>query len=182
MSSLRPARQRRITTRSTKQRIAAARAALAAHHQFVPAHPIAGSDERHSDRHAYAVEVIHPGGDISRPPSVRGACRRRARHRDGAAEHDAVPPPPPPAALLSFVFVRGVAVGDAASRRPRAVSRRQPAWRHPGGDVCLANRDALPELRRYQDELAPGAASSMGFGEALGVLAGPPRFDGADGE
>lgn len=173
---------------STKQSvIAAARTALGPRvAQFVPAHPIAGSDESGA---AAATATLYRGREVILTPldgtapemveRVRGAwqaCGARVTEM-GAAEHDAVL-----AAvshlphLLAFALVHGLATrADAANLFAHAgagfrdVSRLAASNPEMWRDVCLANRDALlGELRRYQDELARlGAALEQSDGEAL---------------
>jgi prephenate dehydrogenase len=173
---------------STKQSvIAAARVALGPRiAQFVPAHPIAGSDASGA---AAATATLYRGREVILTPlagtspdlvdRVRGAwqeCGARVTEM-GAAEHDAVL-----AAvshlphLLSFALVRELAArADAASLLAHAgagfrdVSRLAASNPEMWRDVCLANRDALlGELRQYQDELARlGAALEQSDGEAL---------------
>jgi prephenate dehydrogenase len=167
--------------------IAAARAALGARiDQYVPAHPIAGSDESGA---AAATAGLYRGREViltpleETPPErierVRAAwraCGARVTEM-GAAEHDAVL-----AAvshlphLLSYALVHDLAArADAAGLLAHAgsgfrdVSRLAASNPEMWRDVCLANRDALlPELRRYQDELARfGAALERSDGAAL---------------
>ena len=173
---------------STKRSvIAAARAGLGPRFdQFVPAHPIAGSDESGA---ASASAGLYRGREVILTPlaetlpemvdRVRSAwqtCGARVTEM-GAAEHDAVL-----AAvshlphLLSFALVRELtARADAAGLLAHAgtgfrdVSRLAASNPEMWRDICLANRDALlGELRRYQDELARlGAALEQSDGEAL---------------
>jgi prephenate dehydrogenase len=173
---------------STKQSvIAAARAALATRiDQYVPAHPIAGSDESGA---AAATAGLYRGREViltpleGTPPErverVRSAwlaCGARVTEM-GAAEHDAVL-----AAvshlphLLSYALVHELAGrADAAGLLAHAgagfrdVSRLAASSPEMWRDICLANRDALlGELRRYQDELARlGAALEQSDGAAL---------------
>jgi prephenate dehydrogenase len=173
---------------STKRSvIAAARAALGARiDQYVPAHPIAGSDESGA---AAATAGLYRGREViltpleETPPErierVRAAwraCGARVTEM-GAAEHDAVL-----AAvshlphLLSYALVHDLAArADAAGLLAHAgsgfrdVSRLAASNPEMWRDVCLANRDALlAELRRYQDELARlGAALERSDGAAL---------------
>lgn len=173
---------------STKQSvIAAARVALGPRiAQFVPAHPIAGSDESGA---AAATATLYRGREVILTPlpetapelteRVRGAwqaCGARVTEM-GAAEHDAalaaVSHLPH---LLSFALVHELAGrADAASLLGHAgagfrdVSRLAASNPEMWRDVCLANRDALlGELRQYQDELARlGAALERLDGEAL---------------
>ena len=173
---------------STKRSvIAAARAALGARiAQYVPAHPIAGSDESGAAAATAALyrgrEVIMtplpetPPETVARVRSAWQACGARVTEMS-AAEHDAVL-----AAvshlphLLSFALVHELAGrADAASifahagtgfrDASRLAASNPEMWR----DVCLANRDAvLAELRRYQDALAGfGAALERSDGEML---------------
>jgi prephenate dehydrogenase len=173
---------------STKRSvIAAARAGLGPRFdQFVPAHPIAGSDESGA---AAAAAGLYRGREVILTPlaetrpemveRVRGAwqaCGARVTEM-GPAEHDAVL-----AAvshlphLLSFALVRELtARADAAGLLAHAgagfrdVSRLAASSPEMWRDICLAYRDALlAELRRYQDELARlGAALEQSDGEAL---------------
>jgi prephenate dehydrogenase len=173
---------------STKRSvIAAARAALGPRIvQYVPAHPIAGSDESGA---AAASAALYRGREVILTPlaetpheavaRVRGAwlaCGARVTEM-GAAEHDAVL-----AAvshlphLLSFALVHELATrANAAGLLGHAgagfrdVSRLAASNPEMWRDICLANRDALlGELRRYQDELARlGAALEQSDGETL---------------
>jgi prephenate dehydrogenase len=173
---------------STKRSvIAAARGALGARiDQYVPAHPIAGSDESGA---AAATAGLYRGREViltpleGTPPErierVRAAwlaCGARVTEM-GAAEHDAVL-----AAvshlphLLSYALVHDLAArADAggllahAGSGFRDVSRLAASNPEMWRDICLANRDALlAELRRYQDELARlGAALERSDGAAL---------------
>ena len=173
---------------STKRNvIAAARTGLGPRFdQFVPAHPIAGSDESGA---AAAAAGLYRGREVILTPlaetlpemveRVRGAwqaCGARVTEM-GPAEHDAVL-----AAvshlphLLSFALVRELtARTDAASLLAHAgpgfrdVSRLAGSNPEMWRDICLANRDALlGELRLYQDELVRlGAALEQSDGEAL---------------
>ncbi len=173
---------------STKRSvIAGARAGLGPRFdQFVPAHPIAGSDESGA---AAASAGLYRGREVILTPlaetlpamvervrSAWQACGARVTEM-GPAEHDAVL-----AAvshlphLLSFALVRELAArADAGSLLAHAgtgfrdVSRLAASNPEMWRDICLANRDALlGELRRYQDELARlGAALEQSDGEAL---------------
>jgi prephenate dehydrogenase len=167
--------------------IAAARAALGSRFsQYVPAHPIAGSDESGA---AAATAALYRGREViltpvaETPPAaverVRAAwqaCGARVTEMD-AAEHDAVL-----AAvshlphLLSYALVRelasrpdGAAVLAHAGSGFRDVSRLAASNPEMWRDICLANRDALlAELRRYQDELGRlGTALERSDGAAL---------------
>jgi len=173
---------------STKRSvIAAARAGLGARiAQYVPAHPIAGSEE--SGAAAATAGLFHRREVIltpleGTPPElverVRGAwiaCGARVTEMD-AAEHDAVL-----AAvshlphLLSYALVHDLAGrADAAGLLAHAGTGFRDVSRLAGSDpemwrdICVANRDALlAELRRYQDELARlGAALEQSDGGAL---------------
>jgi prephenate dehydrogenase len=173
---------------STKRSvIAAARAALGTRiDQYVPAHPIAGSDESGA---AAATAGLYRGREVILTPLEETPPERIARVRAawracgarvtemGAAEHDAVL-----AAvshlphLLSYALVHDLAArADAggllahAGSGFRDVSRLAASNPEMWRDICLANRDALlAELRRYQDELARlGAALERSDGAAL---------------
>jgi prephenate dehydrogenase len=173
---------------STKRSvIAAARAALGTRiAQYVPAHPIAGSDESGAAAATAALyrgrEVIMtplpetPPETVARVRSAWQACGAQVTEMS-AAEHDAVL-----AAvshlphLLSFALVHELSGrADAASILAHAgtgfrdVSRLAASNPEMWRDVCLANRDAvLAELRRYQDALARfGAALEQSDGEVL---------------
>jgi prephenate dehydrogenase len=159
---------------STKQSVvAAARYGLGASlAQFVPAHPIAGSD---SSGAGAAVATLYRDREVILTPLRENAPEAVARVRSAwqacgarvtemsTTEHDAVL-----AAvshlphLLSYALVDGLA-GRADSRElfghagtglrdaTRLAAGHPEMWR----DICLANRDALlGELRRYQDALA----------------------------
>jgi prephenate dehydrogenase len=159
---------------STKQSVvAAARATLGAGIvQFVPAHPIAGSDESGADA---ATATLYSGREVILTPLPESAPAAVARVRSawqacGArvtemtpSEHDAVL-----AAvshlphLLSYALVRELAArADAtqlfehAGTGLRDVTRLAASHPEMWRDICVANRDALlGELRRYQDALA----------------------------
>lgn len=173
--------------------------------QFVPAHPVAGSDESGvaaaSARLYRGKEVIvtplpeNPAAAIERVRAAWQACGARVTEMTPAA-HDAVL-----AAvshlphLLSFALMREIAErADAASFLAHAGSgfrdftrlaaSNPEMWR----DICLANRaPLLGELRRYQDELArlgamleqgDAAALERAFAEsrtARRILGAPPR-------
>jgi prephenate dehydrogenase len=173
---------------STKQSvIAAARTALGPRFaQYVPAHPIAGSDESGA---AAATAGLYRGrgliltpvpetspAAVERVRSAWQACGARVTEMD-AAEHDAVL-----AAvshlphLLSFALV-GELTGraDAAGLLAHAgggfrdVSRLAASSPEMWRDIFLANREAvLAELARYQAELARlGDAVRQSDGAAL---------------
>jgi prephenate dehydrogenase len=173
---------------STKRSvIAAARAALGPRIvQYVPAHPIAGSDESGAAAATAALyrgrEVIltplaeTPHETVERVRAAWQACGARVTEM-GAAEHDAVL-----AAvshlphLLSFALVHELGARvDAAGLLAHAgtgfrdVSRLAASNPEMWRDICLANRDALlAELRRYQDELERlGTALERADGETL---------------
>jgi len=173
---------------STKRSvIAAARAGLGTRFdQFVPAHPIAGSDESgaaaasaglYRGREVILTPVAEtPPEMVARVRSAWQACGARVTEME-PAEHDAVL-----AAvshlphLLSFALVSALAArADAAGLLAHAGAGFRDASRLAASspemwrDICLANRDALlGELRRYQDELARlGAALEQSDGEAL---------------
>jgi prephenate dehydrogenase len=173
---------------STKQSvIAAARAALGARFpQYVPAHPIAGSDESGA---AAATAGLYRGRGLILTPvaetspaalervrSAWQACGARVTEMD-AAEHDAVL-----AAvshlphLLAFALVGELAGrADAAGLLAHAgggfrdVSRLAASSPEMWRDIFLANREAvLAELARYQGELARlGDAIRRSDGAAL---------------
>ena len=173
---------------STKQSvIAAAHTGLGARiGQYVPAHPVAGSDESgaaaataslYRDREVILTPLAeNPPAALARVRAAWLACGARVTEMS-PAEHDAIL-----AAvshlphLLSYALVDELAGrADAASFFAHAgagfrdfsrLAASQPEmWR----DICLANRDALlGELRRYQDALAGlGAALERSDGPAL---------------
>ena len=167
--------------------IAAARAGLRARiPQFVPAHPIAGSDESGAGAATAGLfrgrEVVLTPLPENRPASVERvreawqACGARVSEMS-PAEHDAVL-----AAVshlphvLAFALMHGIAGrADADSLLAHAGSGFRDLTRLAAGhagmwrDICLANRTALlAELRRYQDELARfGAMLEQGDADAL---------------
>jgi len=173
---------------STKQSvIATARAALGARiAQFVPGHPIAGSDESGA---AAATASLYRDRELILTPLPENspeavACVRTAWQACGArvtemcaTEHDAVL-----AAvshlphLVSYALVHELAGrADAAQLFAHAGSGLRDVTRlaasHPEmwRDICVANREALlGELRRYQDALAQlGAALEQTDGAEL---------------
>jgi prephenate dehydrogenase len=173
---------------STKQSvIAAARAAFGARvRQFVPGHPVAGSDESGAAAASAALyrgrEVIltplaeNPPAAVERVRAAWQTCGARVTEMN-PADHDAVL-----AAvshlphLLSYALVHELAGrADAAALFGHAgagfrdVSRLAASNPEMWRDICLANRDALlGELRRYQDALAGiGAALEQSDGAAL---------------
>jgi prephenate dehydrogenase len=154
--------------------------------QFVPAHPVAGSDESGvaaaSARLYRGKEVIitplpeNAPAAVERVRAAWQACGARVTEMTPTA-HDAVL-----AAvshlphLLSFAFMREIAQrADARSFLAHAGSGFRDFTRLAGSnaemwrDICLANRAALlGELRRYQDELARlGAMLEQGDAAAL---------------
>ena len=159
---------------STKQTVvAAARAALGARiAQFVPAHPIAGSDASGAgaatatlfrDREVILTALPETAPEaVARVRSAWQACGARVSEMT-PQDHDAVL-----AAvshlphLLSYALVDELAGrADAAQLFAHAGTGLRDATRlaasHPEmwRDICLANRGALlGELRRYQDALA----------------------------
>lgn len=167
--------------------IAAARAGLRARiPQFVPAHPIAGSDE--SGAAAAAPDLFHgrevvltplpesPPRTVDRARAVWQACGARVTQMT-PAQHDAVL-----AAvshlphLVAYALMREIAgradgpqllahAGSGFRDVTRLAASHPEMWR----DICLANREALlAELRRYQDELARlGAMLEQGDGAGL---------------
>jgi prephenate dehydrogenase len=153
--------------------IAAARAGLRARSpQFVPAHPVAGSDESGagaaSGRLFHGREVIltplseNPPDTVERVRAVWQACGARVTQMS-AAQHDAVL-----AAvshlphLLAYALMHEIAgradgagllahAGSGFRDVTRLAASHPEMWR----DICIANRvPLLAELRRYQDELA----------------------------
>lgn len=181
---------------STKRSvIAAARAGLGARAaQFVPGHPVAGSDESGAAAANAALyrgrEVIltplaeNPPEAVARVRAAWQACGARVTEMS-PSDHDAVL-----AAvshlphLLSYALVHELAArADAASLfahagtgfrdLSRLAASNPEMWR----DVCLANRDALlGELRRYQDALAGlGAALEQSDGATLERVFGDAR-------
>jgi prephenate dehydrogenase len=167
--------------------IDAARSALRAKiPQFVPAHPIAGSDESGAAAASATLyrarEVVLTPLPENRPATVERvraawqACGARVTEMS-PTEHDAVL-----AAvshlphLLSFALMHELAqradaggflshAGTGFRDFTRLAASHAEMWR----DICLANRTALlGELRRYQDELARlGAALEQGDAPAL---------------
>jgi prephenate dehydrogenase len=159
---------------STKQSVvAAARAMLGARTaQFVPAHPIAGSDASgagaatatlYREREVIVTPLPESApAAVARVRSAWQACGARVTEMT-PGEHDAVL-----AAvshlphLLSYALMHELAArADAAQLFQHAGTGLRDVTRlaasHPEmwRDVCLANRDALlGELRRYQDTLA----------------------------
>ena len=173
---------------STKRDVvAAARSALGAKiPQFVPAHPVAGSDESGV---AAASAGLYRGREViltplpeNRPASIERvraawqACGARVTEMS-PSDHDAVL-----AAvshlphLLSFALMRDIAqradsgsflahAGSGFRDFTRLAASNPEMWR----DICVANRAALlGELRSYQDELARlGAMLEQGDAEGL---------------
>jgi prephenate dehydrogenase len=167
--------------------IAAARAALRANiTQFVPAHPVAGSDESGV---AAASAGLYRGREViltplpeNRPAAIERvraawqACGARVTEMS-PSDHDAVL-----AAvshlphLLSFALMRDIAqradsgrffahAGSGFRDFTRLAASNAEMWR----DICLANRAALlGDLRRYQDELARLGAM-LEQGDAAGL-------------
>lgn len=167
--------------------IAAARAALRAKiTQFVPAHPVAGSDESGV---AAASAGLYRGREViltplpeNRPASIERvraawqACGARVTEMS-PSDHDAVL-----AAvshlphLLSFALMRDIAqradsgsflahAGSGFRDFTRLAASNPEMWR----DICVANRAALlGDLRRYQDELARLGAM-LEQGDAAGL-------------
>ncbi|HET9044553.1 MAG TPA: prephenate dehydrogenase/arogenate dehydrogenase family protein [Burkholderiales bacterium] len=167
--------------------IAAARAALRASiTQFVPAHPVAGSDESGV---AAASAGLYRGREViltplpeNRPAAIERvraawqACGARVTEMS-PSDHDAVL-----AAvshlphLLSFALMRDIAqradsgrffahAGSGFRDFTRLAASNAEMWR----DICLANRAALlGDLRRYQDELARLGAM-LEQGDAAGL-------------
>jgi prephenate dehydrogenase len=167
--------------------IAAARAALGARiAQFVPAHPIAGSDESGAAAASAGLyrgkEVVltplpeNDAATIDRVRTAWQACGARVTEM-APEEHDAtlavVSHLPH---LLSFALMREIAeradsrsllahAGAGLRDFTRLAASNAEMWR----DIALANRAALlGELRRYQDELALlGAMLEQGDAAAL---------------
>ncbi len=167
--------------------IAAARASLRARiPQFVPAHPIAGSDESGAGAAAPDLfqgrEVVltplpeNPPTVVERAREAWRACGARVTQMT-PAQHDAVL-----AAvshlphLVAYALMREIAsradgaqllahAGAGFRDVTRLAASHPEMWR----DICLANRGALlAELRRYQDELAKlGAMLEQGDGAGL---------------
>jgi prephenate dehydrogenase len=173
---------------STKQSVvAAARAAFGARiPQFVPAHPIAGSDASGAgaatatlfrDREVIltALPETAPGA-VARVRSAWQACGARVTEmtpRDHDAVLAAVSHLPH---LLSYALVHELATrADAtqlfahAGTGLRDVTRLAASHPEMWRDICVANREALlGELRRYQDALAQlGALLEQSDGAGL---------------
>lgn len=173
---------------STKQSvIATARAALGERiAQFVPGHPIAGSDESgaaaataslYRDRELILTPLPENSPEVvARVRTAWQACGARVTEMC-AAEHDAVL-----AAvshlphLVSYALVHELAgradapqlfahAGSGLRDITRLAASHPEMWR----DICVANRQALlGELRRYQDALAQlGAALEQTDGAEL---------------
>lgn len=181
---------------STKRSvIAAARAALGARAaQFVPGHPVAGSDESgaaaanaalYRDREVILTPLAENSPEaVARVRAAWQACGARVTEMS-AADHDAVL-----AAvshlphLISYALVHELAgradaanLFDHAGAGFRDVSRLAASSPEMWRDICLANRDVLlGELRRYQDALAGlGAALEQSDGAALERAFGAAR-------
>ena len=176
---------------STKQTVvAAARAALGARvAQFVPAHPIAGSDASGAgaasatlfrDREVILTALPETAPEaVARVRSAWQACGARVTEmtpRDHDAVLAAVSHLPH---LLSYALVHELAArADAAQLFAHAGTGLRDVTRlaasHPEmwRDICVANREALlGELRRYQDTLAQlGALLEQSDGAGLGRL------------
>jgi prephenate dehydrogenase len=173
---------------STKQSVvAAARAAFGARiPQFVPAHPIAGSDASGAgaatatlfrDREVIltALPETAPGA-VARVRSAWQACGARVTEmtpRDHDAVLAAVSHLPH---LLSYALVHELATrADAtqlfahAGTGLRDVTRLAASHPEMWRDICVGNREALlGELRRYQDALAQlGALLEQSDGAGL---------------
>jgi prephenate dehydrogenase len=173
---------------STKQSVvAAARAALGARvAQFVPAHPIAGSDASGAgaatatlfrDREVILTALPETAPEaVARVRSAWQACGARVTEmtpRDHDAVLAAVSHLPH---LLSYALVHELAArADAAQLFAHAGTGLRDVTRlaasHPEmwRDICVANREALlGELRRYQDTLAQlGALLEQSDGAGL---------------
>jgi prephenate dehydrogenase len=173
---------------STKQSVvAAARAALGVRvAQFVPAHPIAGSDASGAgaatatlfrDREVILTALPETAPEaVARVRSAWQACGARVTEmtpRDHDAVLAAVSHLPH---LLSYALVHELAArADAAQLFAHAGTGLRDVTRlaasHPEmwRDICVANREALlGELRRYQDTLAQlGALLEQSDGAGL---------------
>ncbi len=173
---------------STKQTVvAAARSAFGARiAQFVPAHPIAGSDASGAgaatatlfrDREVILTTLPETAPDaVARVRSAWQACGARVTEmtpRDHDAVLAAVSHLPH---LLSYALVHELAArADAAQLFAHAGTGLRDVTRlaasHPEmwRDICVANREALlGELRRYQDTLAQlGALLEQSDGAGL---------------
>ena len=173
---------------STKQSVvAAARAALGARvAQFVPAHPIAGSDASGAgaatatlfrDREVILTALPETAPEaVARVRSAWQACGARVTEmtpRDHDAVLAAVSHLPH---LLSYALVHELAArADAtelfahAGTGLRDVTRLAASHPEMWRDICIANREALlGELRRYQDTLAQlGALLEQSDGAGL---------------
>ena len=173
---------------STKQTVvAAARAALGARvAQFVPAHPIAGSDASGAgaatatlfqDREVILTVLPETAPEaVARVRSAWQACGARVTEmtpRDHDAVLAAVSHLPH---LLSYALVHELAArADAAQLFAHAGTGLRDVTRLAAGhpemwrDICVANREALlGELRRYQDTLAElGALLEQSDGAGL---------------
>ncbi|MGH8680538.1 MAG: prephenate dehydrogenase [Burkholderiales bacterium] len=173
---------------STKQTVvAAARAALGAGiAQFVPAHPIAGSDASGAgaatatlfrDREVILTPLPETAtAAVARVRSAWQACGARVTAmtpRDHDAVLAAVSHLPH---LLSYALVHELAArADAtqlfahAGTGLRDVTRLAASHPEMWRDICVANREALlGELRRYQDALAQlGALLEQSDGAGL---------------
>jgi len=173
---------------STKQTVvAAARAALGARvAQFVPAHPIAGSDASGAgaatatlfrDREVILTALPETAPEaVARVRSAWQACGARVTEmtpRDHDAVLAAVSHLPH---LLSYALVHELAArADAtelfahAGTGLRDVTRLAASHPEMWRDICIANREALlGELRRYQDTLAQlGALLEQSDGAGL---------------
>jgi len=173
---------------STKQTVvAAARAALGARvAQFVPAHPIAGSDASGAgaatatlfrDREVILTALPETAPEaVARVRSAWQACGARVAEmtpRDHDAVLAAVSHLPH---LLSYALVHELAgradatqlfahAGTGLRDVTRLAASHPEMWR----DICVANREALlGELRRYQDTLAKlGALLEQSDGAGL---------------
>ncbi|HEX6005256.1 MAG TPA: prephenate dehydrogenase/arogenate dehydrogenase family protein [Burkholderiales bacterium] len=181
---------------STKQDVIEyARAHLGAHYaRFVPAHPIAGTEQSgagaaYADLFRDRKVILTPERETSARAlrAVRFAWRQcgAVLLRMTAREHDEVL-----AAVSHLPHVVAFALMNALAQRPDAPQ----VLRHSGGglrdtvriagsstemwrDICLANRDALlAALDRYTAELARcRAAIERGDGAALEAMFGQAR-------
>ncbi len=173
---------------STKQSVvAAARSAFGARiAQFVPAHPVAGSDASGAgaatatlfrDREVILTALPETAPEaVARVRSAWQACGARVTEmtpRDHDAVLAAVSHLPH---LLSYALVHELAArADAAQLFAHAGTGLRDVTRlaasHPEmwRDICVANREALlGELRRYQDALAQlGALLEQSDGAGL---------------
>jgi prephenate dehydrogenase len=154
--------------------------------QFVPAHPVAGSEESGVAAASAALyrgrEVIvtplpeNPPAAVERVRTAWQACGARVTEMSPAAHDSVLAAVSHLPHLLSFALMRAIAqradarsllahAGSGFRDFTRLAASNAEMWR----DICLANRAALlGELRRYQDELARlGAMLEQGDAAAL---------------